>query len=206
MALVNVPIVVAVDPAVLAAALVAAGYTVTAPAASPTPPLPVGYVAPVLKTVMCQNGATPLLPQDYSYQATDAHADTVDGGHGNAACIKVTLTGAWGGYQPSANPAGPYLSFLSSTHIVCSVSAPKGTQFSMGFLTSGDVAIKTAHDTLFTKTVDGYEDFSFLKSDLMTDIAGVDHSAAILKGAIQAKVATLPAGGFSFLVDNWGGM
>lgn len=197
---------ISVDPSVLVAALVAAGYIVTAPVIVVTPPPPPAYVAPTLLTVMCQNGQTPLEPQDYSYAATDAHADTVDGGHGNAACVKVTLTGPWGGFQPSANPAGPYLNFGTSSRIVCSVSAPKGTQFSMSFLTAGDTPIKTAADTLFTKTVDGYEDFSFSKAALMTDITGVDHSPSILKGSIQAKIAVIPAAGFSFLVDNWGGM
>jgi len=100
---------------------------------------------------------------------------------------------------------GQSLNFSACTHILASISAPKGTQFSMDFLRAGDVPIKTAADTLFTKTVDGWEDFVFSKSALMTDIAGVDYSATIYKGAIQAKIATLPAAGFSFLVDNWGG-
>lgn len=199
--MINIP----VDPSVLAAALVAAGYTVTAPVVVTTPPPPPSYVAPKLLTVMCQNGQTPLLPQDYSFNATDAHADVVDGGRGNTACIKVTLKGPWGGFQPSSNN-GQSLNFGTSTRLVCSVSAPKGAQFSMDFLQAGDTPIKTAADTLFTKTVDGWEDFSFAKAGLMTDIAGVDHSATIYKGAIQAKIATVPAAGFSFLVDNWGGM
>lgn len=198
MSTVNVP----VDPVVLAAVLSVAGYNVTAP--SPTVLRPAGYVAPKLLTVMCQNGATPLLPQDYSYDATDAHNDLVDGGRGNAACIKVTLTGPWGGFQPSCLN-GQSLNFSSSTRIVVSVDAPKGTQFSMGFLRAGDVAIKTAKDTLFTKTVDGWEDFSFAKGDLMTDVTLGDVSATIYKGAVQAKVATVPPA-FSFLVDNWGGL
>lgn len=203
MTAVNVPL--AIDSSVLVAALTAAGFTVTSGQPVVVPPAPPAYVAPKLLTVMCQNGATPLLPQDYSYQATDAHNDIADAGRGNAACIKVTLTGPWGGFQPSCLN-GQSLNFLSSSHIVVSINAPKGTQFSMGFLRAGDVAIKTAADTIFTKTVDGWEDFSVAKAAVMTDIAGVDYSATIYKGAIQAKVATLPAGGFSFLVDNWGGM
>ncbi len=193
---------IAVDPAVLVSALTLAGYTITAP---PVVVLPAGYTAPKLLTVMCQNGSTPLLPQDYSYDAKDARNDLVDGGRGNAACIKVTLTGPWGGFQPSCNN-GVSLNFGSSTRIVVSVSAPKGTQFSMGFLRAGDIAIKTAKDTLFTKTVDGWEDFSFAKGDLMTDVTLGDVSATIYKGAVQAKIAVVPVGGFSFLVDNWGSL
>lgn len=196
---------ISVDPAVLVAALVAAGYTVTTPPVSPPIVPPVGYVAPMLKTVMCQNGQTPLLPQDYSYNATDAHADVIDGGRGNAACVKVMQTGAWGGFQPSCLN-GQSLNFQSSTHIMASINAPKGSQFSMQFLRAGDVAIKCAHDTLFTKTVDGWEDVTFLKSDLMTDIALGDVSATIYKGAIQSKLGVIPAAGFHFLVDNWGGI
>lgn len=170
----------------------------------PPPPVP-NYVAPILLTVMCQNGKTPLLPQDYSYDAKDARGDIIDGGRGNPACVKVTLTGPWGGFQPSCLN-GQSLNFRVCSHIVTSISAPKGTQFSMGFLRAGDIAIQTTAPVLFTKTVDGWEDFSFLKAALMTDVALGDMSATIYKGAIQAKVAAVPVGGFSFLVDNWGGV
>ncbi len=176
----------------------------TAPAVSPP------VTAPLLLTVMAQNGQTPNLPMDYSYTATDAHGDTVDGGDGNPACIKVTVTGPWGGFQPS-EPNGGSLSFAACSRIVVSIkSTAAGIPYSMQFLMAGDKPIVgpggAGTGVAFTSTkANVWERFSFLKGPLMTDYStgvAVDVSGQIYKGAVQYKTGA--AG--SFMVDNWGGI
>lgn len=166
--------------------------------------------APLLMTVMAQNGQTPNLPQDYSYVATDAHGDTVDGGDGNPACIKVTITGPWGGFQPS-EPNGGSLSFAACSRIVVSIKSPAaGIPYSMQFLMQGDKPIVgpggAGTGVAFTSTkANVWERWSFLKGPLMTDYStgvAVDVSPIIYKGAVQLKSGA--AG--SFLLDNWGGI
>lgn len=176
----------------------------SAPATSPPP------TAPLLTAVIAQNGQTPNWPQDYSYVATDAHGDTVDGGDGNPACIKVTVTGPWGGFQP-AEPNGGTLSFAACSRIVVSIKSPAaGIPYSMQFLMAGDKPIVgpggAGTGQAFTSTkANVWERFSFLKGPMMTDYStgvAVDVSGQIFKGAVQYKTGA--AG--SFMIDNWGGI
>lgn len=192
-----------VDAATAAAALVAAGYTITPPAVViPPPPPPPVSVAPVLTVVFAQNGAVnPAWTQTYDYSATDARNDTVDGGDGNAACIKVTTTGPWGGFQPSNNN-GVNTDCSKVKTLTVAVKAPKGNSYSVQFLRGGDVAINSP-GFLFTKTTNDWETYSWAKALSMTDASLGDVSAEIFKGAVQSKQA---AAGDIFLVDNWGGI
>jgi hypothetical protein len=153
-----------------------------------------------LLTVMAQNGATPNLLQDYSYNATDKH-NVAGAGNGNPMGIVVTTTGPWGGFQPSSNN-GESLSFASSSTITVDVSAPAGHSYSMQFLMAGDKPINAPGYT-FTKTKDGYETFSCPKAQVMTDQTLGDVSATIYKGAIQSKQG---AAGDVYSIDNWGGI
>lgn len=182
---------IAVDPAVLVAALVAAGYTVTAAAPAPTN---------ALKVVIAQNGTTPNWQQDYSYAASDVRNAT--GGNGNQYCIEVTTKAAWGGFQPS-NLNGKVTDFSQCTTLTVDVNAPKGESFSMQFLRGGDVNIAGTKNNHFTKTRDGWETFTFAKGDLMTDTVLGDVSAQIYKGAIESQN---PQTVIVFGVDNWGGL
>lgn len=197
--------VITVTYAQAVAALTAAGYTVTAPGAAlgPVTPFAPAIVAPTLLVVCAQNGATnPTWDQDYSWQATDARADKTDGGYGNPACIKVTVTGAFGGFQPSNdNDNGKVTDFSKCTQITAAISAAKGTPFAIYFLMGGDTAIN-APGYNFTKAVDGWEVVTFPKALAMTDATKGDVSASIYKGAIQLKTG----GTGTFLVDNWGGI
>lgn len=185
------------------ATLVAAGYTVTPPAV--TPPVPPSGTAPKLLVVLAQNGATPNLPQDYSYEATDVRSDKTIGGNGNPMCIKVTTTGPWGGFQPSCNN-GATLDFSSCTTLIADVSAAAGQQFSMQFLMGGDLPIVDANGdqvfALFTKTKAGYERFTVPALQLMTDAKKGDVRKSIYKGAVQSKSTT----DIVYAVDNWGGL
>jgi len=198
----------------VAAALAATPSFVAAVAAAlstpvVTPPVttpPVSGTAPVLKVVFAQNGQTPLLPTEYDYSATDAHADTVDGGDGNPACIKVTVTGPWGGFQPS-NLNNAVTDFSACSTLVVSVKSPAaGLPYSMQFLMGGDLPITDAagNQTSFNFTstkANVWERFSCAKALLMTDAKAGDVSAKIYKGAIQSHSGTTG----TFLLDNWGG-
>lgn len=183
------------DPAFVAAVAAAVAHLAPPPVVVP----PAG-AAPVLKVVMAQNGATPNLPQDYSYGATAVK--NFPGGNGNPFCIEVTTTKSWGGYQPSCDN-GVSLDFSQCTIITCDVSAPKGTPFSIQFLRGGDLPIEGVGGNHFTKTFDGWETIRYPKAQLMTDTALGDVSAAIFKGAVQCHEA---ATGIVFKVDNWGGV
>jgi hypothetical protein len=203
----GVPGVAGVSPVLDINAVAAAVAKLLAPIVQPTG---VAGTAPVLTTVLAQNGATPNLPMDYSYVATDAHGDVTDGGDGNSACIKVTVTGPWGGFQPSSNN-GASLSFATCSRIVVSIKSPAaGIPYSMQFLKNGDLPIVgpggAGTGVAFTSTkANTWERFSFLKGPLMTDYSSgvaVDVSATIFKGAVQLKSGTTG----SFMIDNWGGM
>lgn len=189
-----------VSPVIDMTALAAAVAKLLAP-----PPV---STAPVLKVVMAQNGATPLLPMLYNYQTTSA-TDKTDG-DGNPNCIAVTVTGAWGGYQPASNN-GASISFAAATTIVVSVKSPAaGIPYSMQFLMQGDKPIVgpggAGTGVAFTsQKANTWERFSFLKGPLMTDYStgvAVDVSPIIYKGAVQMKSGTTG----SFKVDNWGGV
>jgi hypothetical protein len=159
-----------------------------------------GSGVPNLLTVMAQNGSTPNLPQDYSYNATDTHM-VAGAGNGNAYGIQVKTTGPWGGFQPSCDN-GQSISFASSNTITVDISAAAGQQFSMQFLMAGDKPIN-AQGVLFTKLKNGYERFTCPKALVMTDAVLGDVSGAIYKGAVQSKDG---AAGLVFNIDNWGGI
>lgn len=171
----------------------------------PPPPAPVS-TAPILKVVMAQNGQTPLLPQDYSYAATDAHGDTLDGGDGNPACIKVTVTAPWGGFQPS-NDNLHDLNFTGCTAVIVSIkSTAIGVPYSMQFLQHGDLPIPGSGVSFKSTKAGVYERFSFDPVLLFTDHSNplntVDVRAKIYKGAVQLKTGTPGV----FYIDNWGGI
>lgn len=175
------------------------------PVVTPPPP-PVTGTAPVLKIVWAQNGLTPLLPEDYSYAATDARSDTVDGGDGNAACIKVTVTAPWGGFQPS-DDNGITRDWTGVTAVVVSIkSTAVGTPYSMQFLQAGDLPIPGSGVAFKSTKANVWERFSFDPALLFTDrsVPGqpVDVRSKIYKGAVQFKTG----GTGSFMVDNWGGI
>lgn len=193
-------ITISTDADAAAAALIKAGYTVLPPANVP-PVTPVGS-APVLSVVFAQNGATPILPQDYTFAANDARADIADGGDGNAACIKVTVSAPWGGFQPSNNN-GQVTDFSKCSNILVSLFAPKGTPFSMYYMMGSDTVINIAGSPQrLVKTKDGWERFVVPKAPMMTDVKLGDVSAVIYKGCVQLQTGATGV----FLVDNWGGV
>jgi hypothetical protein len=198
------------DQTDVAAALAAMPSFVAAVAKAMAPvvvaPPPVTSSAPVLKVVWAQNGATPLLPQDYSYSASDARADIADGGDGNPACIKITVTAPYGGFQPSDNN-GITRDWTGCTAVVVSVkSTAVGIPYSMQFLQAGDIPIPGSGVAFTSTKANVWERFSFDPALLFTDRsvpgAPVDVRSKIYKGAVQFKTG----GTGSFLIDNWGGV
>ena len=175
--------------------------TPTPPVTQPNPPVNGTPTSAALKVVLAQNGATPNLPNDWSYSAIDAHADTTDGGYGaDSKGILVTTTGPWGGFQPSCAP-GNTLDFSQCSKLTVAIDGVAGRQYSMFFHMGNDVAIN-APGALFTKTRNGYEVFTVDKSVCMTDATEGDVSGKIYKGAIASKLAS---GGDVFGIDDWGG-
>lgn len=192
-----------VSPTIDMIALAAAVAAILTPPVTPPAPPPPGVA---LKVVMAQNGQTPLLPKDYSYAATDAHGDTLDGGDGNPACIKVTVTGAWGGFQPS-NDNLHDLDFTGCAAVVVSIkSTAVGVPYSMQFLQHGDLPIPGSGVAFKSTKAGVWERFSFDPALLFTDRSNignpVDVRAKIYKGAVQFKTG----GTGVFYVDNWGGV
>lgn len=186
-------------------ALAAAVAKLLAPAPPPVV-VPPTSTAPVLKVVMAQNGQTPLLPQDYSYAASDAHGDTLDGGDGNAACIKVTVTAPWGGFQPS-NDNLHDCNFTGCGAVVVSIkSTAVGIPYSMQFLQHGDLPIPGSGVAFKSTKAGAWERFSFDPALLFTDRSNignpVDVRAKVYKGAVQFKTG----GTGVFYIDNWGGV
>lgn len=154
-----------------------------------------------LKVVFAQNGATPLLPQDYSYSAVITRAPNSPPGNGNAHSIQVVAE-EWGGFQPS-NDNGKVTDFSQCATITVDVSAPAGSQFSIQFLRGGDLPIVGVSGNHFTKSKDGWETFQFPALKLMTDQTLGDVRASIYKGAIESQNAVAST---TYLVDNWGGL
>jgi len=188
-------------------------YTLTPVTTPPPPPPPPGET---LTVVFAQNGATPLLPQDYSYNCVDSHADISDGGNGNPACIKVTLTGMWGGFQPS-NDNGQSTDFSKCTNIVIDLKPTQpGQQWSLQFLKAGDTPIKDPTGAGVRAVLPGafgpapvvgqWGRYTIPKNLLMTDYStgvAVDVSGAIYKGAVQDQTGKTIN---TWYVDNWGGV
>lgn len=188
-------------PAIDMAALAAAVAVILAPPVVVTPP----STAPILKIVWAQNGVTPLLPQDYSYVETDLHKDSVDGGDGNPMCIKCTVTGPWGAFQPSHNN-GDVTDWTGVKAVVVSVKSPAvGVPYSMFFLKGGDKPIVGSGVTFTSTKANEWERWSFDPSLLFLDHSTNppnDCTKIVYKGDIQLKTGA--AG--TFLVDNWGGV
>lgn len=187
----------AIDMAALAAAVAKIIAASNPPA--PPPPSPPPTSAPVLKVVFAQNGKTPLLPREYSYQAVVTR--DFAGGHGNPNCIEV-VAGLWGGFQPS-NDNGQVTDFSACDTITVDVSAPKGWQGSVQFLRGGDLPIAGITGNHFTKTKDGWETFTWPALKLMTDATLGDVRKTIYKGAVESQNNQPTT---TYFVDNWGGI
>ncbi len=173
----------------------AAGGSITI--TGPTPPPPPPPPSNALKVMFAQNGATPLLPLDHSYNATITR--DFPGGNGNAKSIQV-VAGTWGGFQPS-NDNGQVTDFSACNTITVDVFGPKGSQYSVQFLKGGDLPIVGTKGNHFTKLVDGWETFTWPALQLMSD-NGVDVRKIIYKGAVESQ-NNVPS--CTFRVDNWGG-
>lgn len=187
---------VILTPAELTALQAGQLVTIGTPPPPPPPPPP---TPKALKVVFAQNGATPLLPDDYSYQAVITRNSP--GGNGNANCIKV-VAALWGGFQPS-NDNGKVTDFSQCETITVDVNAPKGSQFSVQFLRGGDLPIAGVKGNHFTKLVDGWETFTWPASQLMTDAVLGDVRDSIYKGAVESQ-NNQPS--TTYEVDNWGGL
>ena len=189
-------------------------YTLTpVSTGTPPPPPPPGET---LKVVFAQNGATPLLPEDYSYSCTDARADISDGGNGNSACIKIALTGMWGGFQPS-NDNTHSTDFSQCTSIVIDLKPTQpNQQWSLQFLKAGDTPIVGPTGQPVRAVLPGaygpapvvgqWGRYTIPKALLMTDYSAgtaVDVSKTMYKGAVQDQSGkTINV----WYVDNWGGV
>ncbi len=178
----------------------------------PPPPPPVATNVPLL-VVISQNGQEPSWKQDYSYTVSDVD-DTTDPGDGNPNCVRVNVTGRWGGYQPS-NTAPATTDFSKCKYIAISLKATMENQvWSLQFLQAGDknipgsgVRLGGADATYGPKSVVGvWQRYLVPVSLLMVDHSvspPKDVSPTIYKGAVQDQTGNLSN---LFYVDNWGGV
>jgi hypothetical protein len=182
------------------------GVALTPPAATTTPPPP---PPPPSKIVIAQNGATPIWPQNYSWNCVTTYNDTTDGGNGNAACIKVAINGQWGGFLPSNNN-NVVTDFSACSYIYVDLKPTVANQtWAVYFEKGGDTPIAGAGALIDgtgtygpAPVVGKWATYKIPVSVLFIDSVLGNVSKEIYKGAVQDKTGL---GTNLFYVDNWYG-
>jgi hypothetical protein len=139
----TVPVTVTVTPTEVTLSVAAQTQTIPVPPATTTPPVD---PPPATGAGVVYSGGKLLWGGDWSYACTINYSDEANPAPDGTPSLAVTLTGAWGGWQPyiSAgcqssigecfNTAGyNYISFLAKARVA-------NQKFKMAILSSGDTA------------------------------------------------------------------